>query len=154
MPAIGLERDRAVPAPRPDENHADHEVDQAGDNGHRQAEIDGLQGDGSLQALPGRPGDAAGRDQNQTALETAGEIFDLAMPEGMACVGRPRRDRQDHPGHQGSRQVDQRLRRVGEQADRAGDVIGIRLEPHRQQGGRNRQPGKAGQGLALHASAV
>ena len=131
-------------ARRPEQHQRHAEVHQRRHHGDRQAETDRLEGSGRDQTAHRRHADAEGRDQNQRAFDSAGKILRLAMTVGMVLVGRPGRHRQHRQRHDAASEIHQRLDGVRKQADGASDPIGTRLQPHRHQGGRNRNPGEPG----------
>ena len=127
--AVGLEGDGLVAPARGQEHAGDAEVDQRGHAGDGEPQAGLLDRLGVEEAPPGRGGDGGRREQDEAALEGAGEVLGLAVPVGVLLVCRPGRDRQGEEGHQRGGQVDQRLEGVGEQADGAGDRVGRGLEP-------------------------
>jgi hypothetical protein len=87
--------------------------------------------------IDGRPGDGQGRDEDEAALETARKELDLLVAVGVIAVDGTGGVEQGEEGDQRRGQVDQRLRRVAEQADRAGQPPRRRLQPHGQDGGQD-----------------
>ena len=86
------------------------------------------------QPFPCRQADRRGGNQDQQALDRAGEVLGLGVAVGVLGVGRPACQRQRPDGDQRRSQVDQRLDRVGQQANRVRDNISARLECDRHEG--------------------
>ena len=77
--------------------------------------------------------DRSGRDQNQRALESAGELFDLGVSVGVFLVGGSRSDDQCDQGDAGGDEVHHRFQGVREKANGAGDPVRESLQRDRQQ---------------------
>ena len=93
------------------------------------------------EALDRADHDTGRGDQNQGSLEPAREVLGLGVTVGVILVcgarGDPERDQRDH----GRGQVHQRLERIGQEADRAGEEIRSALE---RDGDERRDYGKSG----------
>ena len=80
-----------------------------------------------MQAANRRVSDAHGGQQNERALDAAGEVLGLAVAVGVVLIRRAGGDRQHGQGHDAADEVDDRLDGVGEQAHRPGQAVGNKL---------------------------
>ena len=143
MPAVGLERDAVVLASRAQQHQRHREIDRRGDRGQRQAGERRIELTRRDQPRDGRPYDAGGRQHDQRALDAGGEVFRLGEAVGVIGIRRRGGEAQHRKREQCRRQIDERLERIGEQSDRAGQVPGERLERDRRQCRGDRKPGVA-----------
>ena len=119
--AVGLEGDGLVAAAGPEEDPGDAEVDQRGHDGDAEPELHPLDRLRGEEAPTEAWQDAGRREHDEGALEAAGEVLGLAVPVAVVLVFGAGGGRQGEERHEGRGEVDQRLERVGEQADGAGD---------------------------------
>jgi hypothetical protein len=142
MARVRLEGDRVEAACRAPQRDRHTEIDRGGERGQRQTHSQRLQRMRGREPSGRRPDDRAGGPQDQDPFEAAREVLGFAVAEGVCRIGRTRGD-QDHPQRERRPgEVDERLECVRQQADRAGEPPGARLEGDRRDGGRDRQPGE------------
>ena len=122
---LGLARHR--PGQGPVEDRAEHR--------QQQAEVQILQRLRVQYASHGGPDDGHRGGKDQHAFETTGKVLGLVMTIGMVLIGRPRCHRDHGQRKHGPGQVDQRLHRVGQQADAPADPPGTGFQ--RDSGQRN-----------------
>jgi hypothetical protein len=138
--AVGLDRDGAVAPPGAHEQQAHRQVDGGRDDRDGQPDADVREGLRIEQPLDGGRGDRQGGDEDQRALDAGREVLGLRVPVRVLLVGGLGGPLHRAEGDDRGDEVDHRLRRIGEQADRVREQPGDRLEHDRRQRGRDRQP--------------
>ncbi len=132
-----------------EEHPGDEQVDDRGRDRDPDAKRELLDRLGGEQPADRGVEDARGGEHDERALEAAGEVLRLAVAVAVVLVLRPRRRGERDERHDGRGQVDQRLERVGQQADRPGDGVGAALEPDRGERRQDRDDGVAAERAAL-----
>ena len=150
---VGFERHRALRARLA--QHADRQarIEHRAEHRQRDAQRDGVERLRVGEPVNRGPDDAQRRGEDQHALEAAGEVFGLVVAIGVAIVGRSLRDGDHQQRKRRSGQVDERLHRVGQQADRICDPPSAEFQADRDQRDRDRklQIGADGQGVQPRA---
>ena len=121
---------RRLPAREMTSAHA--AVQRRRDEGYGEPEPHVLERLGVHDPAPRRHPDPACRDEDERALEAAGEVLGFVVPEGVLLVRRTRRVEQRPERRYRRDQVDHRLGRVGEQADGPRQKVGPQLEAYGQ----------------------
>jgi hypothetical protein len=147
MMRVGFERDGIVFASGAQHEQRDDQIYDGGGEGDGEADAQFLQRLGRDQAQGGGHGDADGGDEDQAAFEAAGKVFGFAVTVRVVLVGGARGDGQHGQRHDAAEEIDERLDRIRKQTHRAGDEIRGSLQPDREQGGSDGEPGKAGEGF-------
>ncbi len=98
----------------------------------RQAPADRLQRLRIEQPLHRRPQNRARCKEDQQAFEAGREILGFEVPIGMVRVGRSRRDRHHRERERRAGKVHERLHRIRQQPDRAGQLPGEGLQRDRE----------------------
>ena len=111
-------------------------------------------GCGSSEPFPRRDPDPGRRDDDERALQPAREILGLVVAEGVLLVRRTHRQGQRPQRRHRRDEVDHRLGRVGEEPDRARELVGPELEPDGDDRGRDREPGVAARGAAVRSASL
>ena len=124
---IGFKSNGVALAPHPQQQQGHDEVHQRGQHRNRQAQADLFERFGSDEAANCRVSDAHGGQQNERALDAAGEVLGLAVAVGVVLIRGPGGDGQHGQGHDAADEVDERLNGVGEQAHRPGQAVGNEL---------------------------
>ena len=130
--AVGDEGERIRAPAGPDEEEAEHEVDEARRDHDGEARPEHPDLDTADQALRDLVHDEHGRERDEPALERGREELDLPVAVGMAAVGRaPREDEAAQREHRGDH-VDDGLERVGQDGRRAREPVGrvLRAQQH------------------------
>ena len=150
MTCVGLEGDGFAPASHPQQEQRHPQIHEGSRHRHREAEPDLFERFRMDKSRQGGHRDAHRREHDQRAFHATGKIFRLAVTVGVVLVGRFRRHGQHCQRHHATDQIDDRFDRIGQQPNRAGDKIGHRLQPDRDDRRRDGQPGKPREGLAAH----
>jgi len=139
MVSIRPQGDR-IEAPRRLEQHPGHQgIDGGGSQGDSQTDAQLLQGLGILKAPDGGVDDRQRSRHDQHAFQAAGEVLGLEMAVVMGAIGGLSGQGQCPEGADGGNQVDPGLHGIGEEAHRAGEAPGQRLEHDRRDRRRRRQ---------------
>ena len=84
--------------------------------------------------------DAGGKQKQR--LEQSGEVLDFAVAVGMVAIGRLAGDADGEPGHQGGNEIERGVRRLGQNAERAGEKADDDLESGQANGCENGTGGR------------
>ena len=125
---VGFQRDRAVLPRRPQHLPGQRAVDRGAHQRQHHAHAQRLQRLRRAQPLDRGPADPQRGDQDQRALEGAGEILRLVVAEGVVLVGRAAGDGHHRQAEERAGQVHPRFEGVRQQAHRARPPPGGRLQ--------------------------
>ena len=128
MPGIGLQRQRAVLPGGTKHPPGQHTIERRTAQRQGQTPTDLLDRLGVKQAMHRHPNDAQGGHQDQDAFKTGRKILGLVVAIGVIVVCRARRNRHHHQAKHRTGQIDQRLHRVRQQANRIGHPPGQGFE--------------------------
>ena len=142
MPGIAFQRHGAMNARRSEHHPGQCAVERRAQQGQRQPPAQLLERRRVPDSGNRRPQNGHAGTHDQNTFKARGKILGLVVTVGMIVVGLARRNGHHGQRKHGARQVDKRLQRIRQQADRARQPPSQRLEHNGEQRHHNRQTQK------------